>query len=236
IVSSSHSHERNRTFRLGLSKQTARHVHSSGPNPQLPITSRLCRLFATKTVPKIGSSLNMLDELMAANPDTEPYKTVFGPVVDNLIVPNDPRKSMMQYTDIFKRSVSVKKGINVKVKKPRFILPVLLLFVFGLGFVISLQSATLEELYKELDWLRFELMYGVTQMESIHLPLGGDVALIHGMLEHERDDELRKYMRMRCEMKPEACFAQTSATYNYHERMRPNHLASRKLLFTLNEP
>nr|UUB32787.1 carboxylesterase COEL1 [Dendroctonus rhizophagus] len=109
-----------------------------------------------------------LDELMAANPDTEPYKTIFGPVVDNLIVPNDPRKSMMQYTDIFKR---------------------------------------------------FELMYGVTQMESIHLPLGGDVALIHGMLENERDEELRKYMRMRCEMKPETCFAQTSAKYNYHERM-----------------
>lgn len=31
---------------------------------------------------------------------------------------------------IYFRSVSVKKGINVKVKKPRFILPVLLLFVF----------------------------------------------------------------------------------------------------------
>lgn len=42
---------------------------------------------------------------MAATPITEPYKTTFGPVVDNLIVPNDPRKSMMQYTDIFKRYI-----------------------------------------------------------------------------------------------------------------------------------
>lgn len=57
-------------------------------------------------------------------------------------------------------------------------------------------------------------------MESIHLPLGGDVALIYGMLENERDEELGKYMRMRCEMKPDYCFAQTMAKYKkYHERM-----------------
>ncbi|CAH1131107.1 unnamed protein product [Ceutorhynchus assimilis] len=105
-----------------------------------------------------------LGELMSATPRTEPYKTTFGPVVDNLIVPSNPKKSMMQYTDIFKR---------------------------------------------------FELMYGVTEMESIHLPLGGDVALIHGMLENERDDELQKYMRIRCEMKPEVCFGETRAKYNY---------------------
>ncbi|KAL1513355.1 hypothetical protein ABEB36_002775 [Hypothenemus hampei] len=123
-----------------------------------------------------------LDEIMAAVPETEPYKTTFGPVVDNLIVPNNPRKSMSQYTDIFKR---------------------------------------------------FELMYGVTEIESIHLPLGGDVALIYGMLENERDEELRKYMRTRCEIKPEACFAKTRAEYNYEEH---SFQRDQGLSWTSNQP
>ncbi|XP_066143229.1 neuroligin-4, X-linked-like isoform X1 [Euwallacea fornicatus] len=108
-----------------------------------------------------------LNELMDATPETDPFKTTFGPVVDNIFVPNDPKKLMTQYTDIFKR---------------------------------------------------FELMYGVTELESIHLPLGGDMAVIHGMLENKRDEELGKYMRVRCEIKPDVCLAETRAKYNYNER------------------
>ncbi|XP_060518192.1 neuroligin-4, Y-linked-like [Cylas formicarius] len=108
-----------------------------------------------------------LEEIMESIPASEPYKTTFGPVVDNLFVPNDPRKSMMQYVDIFKR---------------------------------------------------FELMYGVTELESKHLAFGGDVALTHGMLERERDNELKKYMRTRCEMKPDTCFMEAMAKYKYDHR------------------
>lgn len=61
-------------------------------------------------------------------------------------------------------------------------------------------------------------MYGVTELESLHLPLGGDVPLMYGMLEKERDEELMRYMRTRCELKPEACFSATKAKYNYNER------------------
>lgn len=44
-----------------------------------------------------------LKELMAAVPEPTPYKTTFGPTVDNLMVPADPKKSMVQYSDIFKK-------------------------------------------------------------------------------------------------------------------------------------
>lgn len=54
-------------------------------------------------------------------------------------------------------------------------------------------------------------MYGVTELESIHWL--GPVALTHGMLERERDQELRNYLRTRCEMKPELCLARTLAEY-----------------------
>lgn len=62
---------------------------------------------------------------------------------------------------------------------------------------------------------RFELMYGITELESIHLL--GPVALTHGMLEKERDEELRKYVRSRCEMKPELCLMQTLEEYTGSE-------------------
>ncbi|XP_018570301.1 uncharacterized protein LOC108910231 [Anoplophora glabripennis] len=105
-----------------------------------------------------------LDEIMAAGVRTIPYETRFGPIVDTLIVPNNPKKLMTQYTDIFKR---------------------------------------------------FELMYGVTELESIHLL--GPVALTHGMLEKERDEELRKYVGSRCEMKPELCLMHTLEEYTGSE-------------------
>lgn len=51
----------------------------------------------------------------------------------------------------------------------------------------------------------------MTEVESAHLL--GPVALTHGMLEKERDQELRKYLHTRCEFKPELCVARTLAEY-----------------------
>ncbi|KAJ8946227.1 hypothetical protein NQ318_013038, partial [Aromia moschata] len=48
-----------------------------------------------------------LREIMAAGATTPAYKTRFGPIVDSLVVPNDPRKSMTQYHDIFKGYVRI---------------------------------------------------------------------------------------------------------------------------------
>ncbi|CAH0557834.1 unnamed protein product [Brassicogethes aeneus] len=105
-----------------------------------------------------------LAEIMNVGAKTSAYKTRFGPVVDSVVVPNDPKKSMAQYSDIFKR---------------------------------------------------FELMYGVSELESVHLL--GPVELTHGMLEKERDEELRSYVRSRCEMEPELCLARTLAEYTQPE-------------------
>lgn len=44
-----------------------------------------------------------LDDIMAASAKTPNYTTRFGPIVDSIIVPNDPKKSMTQYNDIFRR-------------------------------------------------------------------------------------------------------------------------------------
>lgn len=76
-------------------------------------------------------------------------------------------------------------------------------------------------------------MYGVTELESLHLPLGGDVPLMYGMLENERDEELMRYMRTRCEIKPEACFAETKAKYNYDQRSVSSKLQISRLLLDL---
>ncbi|CAG9853637.1 unnamed protein product [Phyllotreta striolata] len=110
-----------------------------------------------------------LDEIMAAGAITPDYKTRFGPVVDSLVVPNDPKKSMTQYNDIFRR---------------------------------------------------FELMYGVTEMESINLldPL----TFSQGMLLKERDKELRTYFRTRCEMKPELCLQRTLDEYSHGDILQNN--------------
>lgn len=58
---------------------------------------------------------------------------------------------------------------------------------------------------------RFEIMYGLTEVESINLL--GPVALTHGLLEKERDQELGKYLHNRCEMKRELCVARTLSEY-----------------------
>lgn len=44
-----------------------------------------------------------LDEIMAAGVEILPYRTRFGPVVDSIVVPNDPKKLMTTYNDIFRR-------------------------------------------------------------------------------------------------------------------------------------
>lgn len=54
-------------------------------------------------------------------------------------------------------------------------------------------------------------MYGVTQSEGYNLL--GPIALTHGMLEKERDGELRQYLQSRCELMPELCFARTLNEY-----------------------
>ncbi|XP_074040632.1 uncharacterized protein [Leptinotarsa decemlineata] len=105
-----------------------------------------------------------LDEIMAASAITPDYKTRFGPVVDSIVVPNEPKKSMTQYNDLFRR---------------------------------------------------FELMYGVTEQESLHLL--GPVALIKGMLEKERDQELRAYFHSRCEMRPGLCMQRTLDEYSRND-------------------
>ncbi|XP_030760934.1 neuroligin-4, X-linked-like [Sitophilus oryzae] len=126
-----------------------------------------------------------LDQIMSSAAVSDPYRTTFGPVVDNIFVPNDPKKSMAQYTDIFKR---------------------------------------------------FELMYGVTELESIHLPLGGDTALIHGMFEEQKDEELSKYMRTRCEIKPNICFLETRAKYKYDANLELQRDQDRYRHFAAEEP
>ncbi|XP_057664860.1 neuroligin-4, X-linked-like [Diorhabda carinulata] len=105
-----------------------------------------------------------LDEIMTAAANTRDYKTRFGPLVDSLVVPNDPKKSMTQYNDIFRR---------------------------------------------------FELLYGVTEIESINLL--DPVALSQGLLLKERDQELRTYFRSRCEIKPELCLQRTLDEYGAND-------------------
>ncbi|CAH1117824.1 unnamed protein product [Phaedon cochleariae] len=105
-----------------------------------------------------------LDEIMAADVITPDYKTRFGPVVDSIVVPSEPEKSMTQYNDLFRR---------------------------------------------------FELIYGVTELESVHLL--GPVALTQGLLEKERDQQLRAYFYSRCEVKPELCLQRTLDEYGQSE-------------------
>lgn len=54
-------------------------------------------------------------------------------------------------------------------------------------------------------------MYGVTEVESAHLL--GPVGLTHGLLEKERDHELRRYLSVRCEYRTNECAAHTLHKY-----------------------
>lgn len=44
-----------------------------------------------------------LDEIMAARVEIPPYYTKFGPIIDGTVVPNEPEKSMTNYSDLFSR-------------------------------------------------------------------------------------------------------------------------------------
>lgn len=67
---------------------------------------------------------------------------------------------------------------------------------------------------------RFELMYGVTEIESINLldPL----TFSQGLLLKERDKELRTYFRTRCEIKPELCLQRTLDEYGQSDISQNN--------------
>lgn len=55
------------------------------------------------------------------------------------------------------------------------------------------------------------MMFGISEIESDHLL--GNVALIHGLLEDERNDILRKYLEARFEYQPETALASTLREY-----------------------
>lgn len=54
---------------------------------------------------------------------------------------------------------------------------------------------------------RYDLMYGVTELESYHLL--NAVSLTYGILANDRDDILRTYMQNRFEMQPDLALAAT---------------------------
>lgn len=101
-----------------------------------------------------------LSEIMSVSVNAPQYVTRFGPTVDGLVVPNEPRQLMSVYNELFSR---------------------------------------------------YELMYGVTEMESDHL--FDSAALIHGLLERERDANLRAYLQARFEYRPDAALASTLSEY-----------------------
>lgn len=72
-------------------------------------------------------------------------------------------------------------------------------------------------------------MYGVTEIESVDLL--GPVALNKGMLEKERDEELRKYFRVRCEKNSEHCLTHTLKEYKKYA----NDESQKGLRFNTNE-
>ncbi len=46
---------------------------------------------------------NRYQEIIKTQVSTPEFSTKFGPVVDNLVVPNIPAKVMSQYNDVFSR-------------------------------------------------------------------------------------------------------------------------------------
>lgn len=47
-----------------------------------------------------------LDDTMNTRDFSNPFKTRLGPIVDSLVVPNEPKESMTEFNDMFKRLVS----------------------------------------------------------------------------------------------------------------------------------
>lgn len=44
-----------------------------------------------------------LDDTIIANDESNRFRTRLGPIVDSLVVPNEPRDSMTEFNDMFKR-------------------------------------------------------------------------------------------------------------------------------------
>lgn len=101
-----------------------------------------------------------LSEITSVNAIASDFVTKFGPTVDGLIIPNEPKQLMSTYNEIFSR---------------------------------------------------YEVLYGVTELESDHL--FGSAALIHGLLERERDEVLKAYLQAKFEYTPEAALASTLNEY-----------------------
>lgn len=87
-----------------------------------------------------------LSEIMGVTAVAPQFVTKFGPTVDGLVIPNEPRQLMSTYTELFSR---------------------------------------------------YEVMYGVTELESDHL--FDSFALFHGFLERERDTVLKSYLQAKFE-------------------------------------
>lgn len=88
------------------------------------------------------------------------FSTQFGPVIDGLVIPNEPHVVMGQYADLFSR---------------------------------------------------FDLMFGVTELESYHQL--NAAALEHGLLEKEKNNLLRYYMQNRFEIRPDVALVATLKEY-----------------------
>lgn len=101
-----------------------------------------------------------LSEIMSVNVHALPYVTKFGPIVDGLVIPNEPHRLMTVFNELFSR---------------------------------------------------YEVLYGVTELESDHL--FDSVALINGLLERERDANLRAYLEARFEYNPDNALSSVLSEY-----------------------
>jgi hypothetical protein len=70
--------------------------------------------------------------------------------------------------------------------------------------------------YRQFLSSRYELLYGVTELESYGLL--DAVSLQYGMLEQERDKKIRSYVRERFEYEPGLSLAETLKAYNVTRR------------------
>lgn len=101
--------------------------------------------------------LSEITSVQAIAPD---FVIRFGPTVDGLVIPNEPKQLMSTYNELFSR---------------------------------------------------YEVMYGVTELESDHL--FDSAALIHGLLESERNAILKSYLQAKFEYRPETALASTLNEY-----------------------
>ncbi|GLV39052.1 Neuroligin 1 [Carabus blaptoides fortunei] len=95
------------------------------------------------------------------------------------------------------------------------------------GLVVPNYPKLLMSKYNDL-FSRYEMMFGISEIESDHLL--GNVALLHGLLEEERNDILRKYLEARFEYQPNTALASTLnarvaapvvQTGNFHSAVNP---------------